>query len=802
MRLLSLDISNFRVIKSTRLVFPDRVIGVIGPNGAGKSSIIEAIAWALYGNQVARTGKDEIKSSFAGRTEKCEVNLAFSIGEEKYRVLRRLSGATDRAEVELYRGDSSESVGISETKDYISQLLGMDWRGFLTSFLARQQELNALTDLQPSRRKDHLAGMLGIERLDKAIQKVKLDGRLFSEKVTFLQRQLDLEPQLKKAITELTDRLAEAKDREEKQANLAQAAQAEHKAIAESFGILQEERTRSLQLTASLQAQEKTVANMKQQQAGLQQEKEKLEALQRPMAEARERLKDYDAVVRKVEDFKEARSRAALIEGLQRQSRETQQENEQVKRDLAASRENLAVLEKSMAGIPPDIAGKSAESRQALEQARDEYSDLKAQRDSLQKETEKLTGQLEAIDELGPDSVCDRCLRPLGKDLPEIRAHFQKGLSQLAGEAAGADKKLKAMRERGRQFKLEAEKLEKKQKAGSELSIKAEAARSDVSRNEERAGVLEVKLADIAERLGKIDTTAFDEKAFRQASERLEAMEADRLQVSQMEGSLGRLPAVIDSMTELEHNLKQAAAEMETTREALAELAFDVARFQQLKDEFERTQTDWEKARTEHLRAVKDSELTQKELEGKQEQLKGFEKAAGELEENRSALYYAEKLGGLFSEYRTRLISSIRPTLASLSSQLMAEMTNGKYSMIELDDKYNLRVLDYGEYFEVERFSGGEKDLANLCLRLAISQALTDSAGLQRSFIILDEVFGSQDSERRDLIIKALGNLKAKFPQVFLITHIEELKNKVEDLIEVRPTAAGWSEVIVNGIAG
>ena len=224
MRLLSLDISNFRVIKSTRLVFPDRVIGVIGPNGAGKSSIIEAIAWALYGNQVARTGKDEIKSSFAGRTEKCEVNLAFSIGEEKYRVLRRLSGATDRAEVELYRGDSSETVGISETKDYISQLLGLDWRGFLTSFLARQQELNALTDLQPSRRKDHLAGMLGIERLDKAIQKVKLDGRLFSEKVTFLQRQLDLEPQLKKAITELTDRLAEAKDREEKQANLAQAA--------------------------------------------------------------------------------------------------------------------------------------------------------------------------------------------------------------------------------------------------------------------------------------------------------------------------------------------------------------------------------------------------------------------------------------------------------------------------------------------------------------------------------------------------------------------------------------------------
>ena len=189
-------------------------------------------------------------------------------------------------------------------------------------------------------------------------------------------------------------------------------------------------------------------------------------------------------------------------------------------------------------------------------------------------------------------------------------------------------------------------------------------------------------------------------------------------------------------------------------------------------------------------------------MDGKQEQLKGFETAGAELEDSRTALFHAEKLSGLFSEYRTRLISSIRPTLAGLSSRLMSEMTNGKYSMVELDEKYNLRVLDYGEYFEVERFSGGEKDLANLCLRLAISQALTDSAGLQRSFIILDEVFGSQDSERRDLIIKALVNLKAKFPQIFLITHIDELKHKVEDLIEVKPTAAGYSEVVVNGNAG
>jgi len=126
-------------------------------------------------------------------------------------------------------------------------------------------------------------------------------------------------------------------------------------------------------------------------------------------------------------------------------------------------------------------------------------------------------------------------------------------------------------------------------------------------------------------------------------------------------------------------------------------------------------------------------------------------------------------------------------------------MTNGKYGLVELDEKYNLRVMDYGQYYAVDRFSGGEKDLANLCLRLAISLALTESAGLSRSFIILDEVFGSQDSERKDLIVKALANLKNRFPQIFLITHVEELRDRVEELIEVFPTGAGWSEVRVNG---
>ena len=86
-----------------------------------------------------------------------------------------------------------------------------------------------------------------------------------------------------------------------------------------------------------------------------------------------------------------------------------------------------------------------------------------------------------------------------------------------------------------------------------------------------------------------------------------------------------------------------------------------------------------------------------------------------------------------------------------------------------------------------------------LVSNLALSLALTESAGLSRSFVILDEVFGSQDDQRKELILKAMGRLKQRFPQILLITHVDDIRDGVEEIIEVQPTGNGWSVVKVNG---
>jgi len=124
---------------------------------------------------------------------------------------------------------------------------------------------------------------------------------------------------------------------------------------------------------------------------------------------------------------------------------------------------------------------------------------------------------------------------------------------------------------------------------------------------------------------------------------------------------------------------------------------------------------------------------------------------------------------------------------------LFYDMTGGRYQEVALDEDYNLRLYDHGEDFPLDRFSGGEIDLANLCLRLAISIEMASGAGIDYSFIILDEIFGSQDSDRQRLIFEGLARLKNRFRQIIIISHIDDVKEMAEHIISVEVDPDGAS---------
>jgi len=93
MRLNSLHLCNFRQHVDTKIDFDTGITGIIGPNGSGKTTVLEAIAWALYGTPAARGTRESIRSFRAGPRAQVKVELDFELSGHRYRISRGLTTA-------------------------------------------------------------------------------------------------------------------------------------------------------------------------------------------------------------------------------------------------------------------------------------------------------------------------------------------------------------------------------------------------------------------------------------------------------------------------------------------------------------------------------------------------------------------------------------------------------------------------------------------------------------------------------------------------------------------------------------
>ena len=106
-----------------------------------------------------------------------------------------------------------------------------------------------------------------------------------------------------------------------------------------------------------------------------------------------------------------------------------------------------------------------------------------------------------------------------------------------------------------------------------------------------------------------------------------------------------------------------------------------------------------------------------------------------------------QELDRALSDLRGELNATLRPDLSDLASSFLRDLTHGRYSELELNEDYGTTLLEDGDPKAV--ISGGEEDIANLALRLAISQMIAERAGQPLSLLVLDEIFGSLDEDRR-----------------------------------------------------
>ena len=127
-------------------------------------------------------------------------------------------------------------------------------------------------------------------------------------------------------------------------------------------------------------------------------------------------------------------------------------------------------------------------------------------------------------------------------------------------------------------------------------------------------------------------------------------------------------------------------------------------------------------------------------------------------------------------------------------------MLSQRYTLKRLDQSLSLAIIDHdmdGETRSVASLSGGESFLTALALSLAIANMASGSMKIESLFI--DEGFGTLDASSLHMVMNALDQLQNQGRQVILISHIQEMHERIPVQIQVKPLGAGASTIEVIG---
>ncbi|WP_454042507.1 AAA family ATPase [Cellulosimicrobium sp. Marseille-Q8652] len=147
--------------------------------------------------------------------------------------------------------------------------------------------------------------------------------------------------------------------------------------------------------------------------------------------------------------------------------------------------------------------------------------------------------------------------------------------------------------------------------------------------------------------------------------------------------------------------------------------------------------------------------------------------------------------------------------VVAAANERLAEMSSGRYELVRSASREDVRSRRTGLAMKVvdhvterERdprtLSGGETFYVSLCLALGLADVVTaEAGGVELGTLFVDEGFGSLDAETLDVVLGALGRLRAGGRVVGVVSHVEALKQAVAERVEVRRAPGGGSTLTV-----
>lgn len=743
MRITRIYLRNYRVFeKELDLPVPSGLVGIYGVNGGGKSSLIESVLWTLYGK--SRTKNEEIRTT--GVLAECITELEFEHESHLYSVRRTISGINSTVKAEAFADGSQVANGVGDVKRYVHSVLGMDDAAFRASVFAEQKQVAAFSLKQPAQRRDLVLKLLGITPLDAARTNARNDARVALQQVEQVRAMLADLDVLRPAAEQATAAAEIAAADAESEATALGAATARSAAAEAEHARLDEVRIEHDALLRDGKAVRAEIDQTTQRVATKVAQLEQLAGAEVELASTR--------------------SAAAGLDELEAELR-------LVERYLTSA-DSLARLPALDDAPEPDEAGLDA-AVEAHQAARAELDGITGELRAAASEVERARNQMQRSAELSADGDCPVCGQALGAAFASVHDHRRRELADAEARVTDLERRRSTLAEA-----VERGAVEVKSRT-TQVKVARTAQQAADQRRAQRA-VAEQSLADAMAALGRAaepdeaDAMRADVATRRRAARRVDELVGELRRKSETEAELAR---------EREH-LVDAEGRRGVLLEKVKALAFDPERLAVLRRARDDAAVAVEQQMARRDSAKSTAERAALEAAMAARSLADAEAQHGALAEQSETSRHLGRLADLLNAFRTNVVATVGPRLSAQAAELFAEFTDREYEALQVHpETYDIQIFDGGHAFGMDRFSGSEIDLANLALRIAISEHVRFQSGGAVGLLVLDEVFGPLDDDRKERMLLALQRLRARFGQVLVVTHANEIKEQLPSAIEV-----------------
>ena len=745
---------------------------ITGSNGAGKTTAFVSIPMISFFSELAgRSIRD-----YALPQMESKIGTEFEYDGNRYGITRQYAGDSPES---VFR-NFSENTKVTKARAIeaeVEKLFGMDRETFLNTVVIAQGEVETLSERPPKERRELFLRFLGVDfkkaydkakdELENVLKEIEVTDSLVKQLSSDLEEKGTLEekmPKIKTEIKELESVLGSKKNEKEKVIDTRNQLMKELLRLREQIGQMEPLTKRKNTLKIETEEFSRRMADLKKENLmkkiseldltiNIIQDTYPLLERKNKLVENLSILEEIKGIGQKHEDPEELEKK---IRKLEEHEKEIEKERNKIKSDKIEFETKIKATSLYVSNIEKESKCPICDTQLSG------------------KHKEEVIGKIQAEIEVFPEKVqeMEKRLQEIEEEMIENKRQV-KFMSSRHGESKNAFL----------QIEIYTKKLDKEYATDPEASI------AQISSEIEN---LNIKLETNTRAL-KIDHPLKIDNASLMKIQRTLTKEREVSQKLHDEyGDFGRK---LEEIKHIEEDLKL----LEPLNQKIDELNIQIGKVEEKVKELEENIRELSTSIGSKKEELKNTTDRLFELQEKEKLLKKKKEHFQELVRKKEVFYIVKENVFKNSAFPTVYLREFVQIVQSNLSDFISKFKGGRYEIdigITDDGDIEVRARDRSKkessYRPLKTFSQGERTIIGFAVRLATMRAISQYKGKNMpNILIIDEGFGPLDQENIKALVDGIKELGSIFEQIFIISHIEQLKEDFDQKLVVEETENG-----------